>query len=89
MQMLIEVVYFPADSNPEYQVEESYPEYEVFRWSAGPVSLFVKSSRGWMTSEPDKMHQWIDEDRVHFGDDETSVPCIKTYLSDREYQAPR
>ncbi len=41
-----------------------------------------------MTSDPEKMKQWIAEDRVHFGADETSVPCIKSYLKDREYQAP-
>jgi len=41
-----------------------------------------------MTSDPDKMKQWIAEDRVHFGEDERAVPCIKSYLKDREYQAP-
>jgi adenine-specific DNA-methyltransferase len=41
-----------------------------------------------MTSDPAKMQQWVDENRVHFGNDETAVPCIKSYLTDREYQAP-
>jgi adenine-specific DNA-methyltransferase len=41
-----------------------------------------------MTSDPIKMQQWIDDDRVHFGEDEAAVPCIKSYLKDREYQAP-
>jgi len=41
-----------------------------------------------MTSDPKKMEAWIADDRVHFGEDETSVPCIKSYLKDREYQAP-
>ncbi len=45
-------------------------------------------SRGWMTSDPKKMQNWIDEDRVHFGIDENSVPCIKSYLKNREMQAP-
>ena len=45
-------------------------------------------SRGWMTSDPEKMKQWIAEDRVHFGPDESYVPCIKSYLKDREYQVP-
>jgi adenine-specific DNA-methyltransferase len=41
-----------------------------------------------MTSDPAKMQRWIADDLVHFGDDENSVPCIKSYLKDREYQAP-
>jgi adenine-specific DNA-methyltransferase len=45
-------------------------------------------SRGWMTSDPEKMKQWIAEDRVHFGENEDAVPCIKSYLKDREYQTP-
>lgn len=34
------------------------------------------------------MQEIIDDDRVHFGDDETAVPCIKSYLKDREYEVP-
>jgi adenine-specific DNA-methyltransferase len=45
-------------------------------------------SRGWMTSDPKKMQAWIDDDRVHFGVDETKVPCIKAYLTDREDDTP-
>ena len=62
------------------------PKYDVFHPKTGnPVKI---PSRGWMTSDPAKMQCWIDEDRVHFGDDERWVPCIKSYLQDREYQAP-
>lgn len=62
------------------------PKYEVLHPRTGkPVSV---PSRGWMTSDPEKMKQWITENRVHFGEDESSVPCIKSYLKDREYQAP-
>lgn len=62
------------------------PKYEVLHPGTGkPVSI---PSRGWMTSDPEKMKQWIADDRVHFGDDERAVPCIKSYLKDREYQAP-
>lgn len=45
-------------------------------------------SRGWMTSDPKKMQKWIEEDRVHFGEDENKVPCIKSYLKDRENETP-
>jgi adenine-specific DNA-methyltransferase len=62
------------------------PKYEVLHpRTRKPVSV---PSRGWMTSDPKKMQQWIAEDRVHFGEDEKAVPCIKSYLSDREYQTP-
>jgi len=62
------------------------PKYEVLHpRTQKPVAV---PSRGWMTSDPEKMRQWIADDRVHFGADEASVPCIKSYLKDREYQAP-
>ncbi len=62
------------------------PKYEVLH----PVTKkpVMVPSRGWMTSDPIKMKNWIDEDLVHFGRDETGVPCIKSYLVDREYQVP-
>ena len=34
------------------------------------------------------MAAWIEDDLVHFGDDENSVPCIKKYLTDSEVQTP-
>ena len=76
-------IYFAADiswpggGGPKYQV--LHPE------TGRPVAV---PSRGWMFSKPERMQEAIDDDRVHFGDDETSVPCIKSYLRDREYQAP-
>jgi adenine-specific DNA-methyltransferase len=68
---------WPGGGGPKYQV--LHPKTKK------PVTV---PSRGWMTSDPEKMKQWILEDRVHFGEDETAVPCIKSYLKDREYQAP-
>ncbi len=62
------------------------PKYEVLHpVTKRPVKV---PSRGWMTSDPAKMQAWIDDNRVHFGDDENSVPCIKSYLRDKEYQTP-
>ena len=62
------------------------PKYEVLHPVTGrPVKV---PSRGWMTSDPAKMASWIAEDRVHFGADENSVPCIKAYLKDREQETP-
>ncbi len=61
------------------------PKYEVLHpKTKKPVKI---PSRGWITNQ-EKMQQWIDDDLVHFGEDEKSVPCTKSYLKDREYQAP-
>lgn len=62
------------------------PKYEVLHPTTGkPVKV---PARGWMTPDPKKMADWIKDDRVHFGDDENSVPCIKKYLRDSEFQTP-
>jgi len=76
-------VYFAADiswpggGGPRYEVP--HPRTKK------PVKV---PSRGWMTSDPKRMQEWIDADRVHFGDDENAVPCIKSYLKDKELQTP-
>lgn len=62
------------------------PKYEVLHPATKmPVAV---PSRGWLFSDPKKMQELIDDDRVVFGVDETGVPAIKSYLTDRERQAP-
>jgi adenine-specific DNA-methyltransferase len=62
------------------------PKYEVLHpVTKKPCSI---PSRGWMFASPEKMREVIAENRVHFGPDETYVPCIKSYLYDREAQVP-
>lgn len=62
------------------------PKYEVLHpTTSKPVKV---PARGWMFSDPNKMKEAVDEDRVHFGDDENTVPTIKAYLSDKESQVP-
>ena len=62
------------------------PQYELLHPVTGkPVKV---PSRGWMIADPAKMQALIDDDRVHFGHDESTVPCIKSYLEDREFQTP-
>lgn len=62
------------------------PKYEVLHPVTNkPVKV---PSRGWMTSDPKKMQEWIQDELVHFGPDETNVPCIKSYLKDKEFQTP-
>jgi len=76
-------IYFPADIS---WPGGGGPKYEIIH----PItSLPVKiPTRGWITPDKNKMLQWIDEDRVHFGKDENSVPCLKKYLYDSEEQTP-
>jgi adenine-specific DNA-methyltransferase len=61
------------------------PKYEVLHpVTRKPVKI---PSRGWIVSEQ-RMKEWIAEDKVHFGQDENSVPCVKRYLKDTEMEAP-
>lgn len=43
-------------------------------------------SRGWFCPESN-MKDVIAQNGVHFGDDETTVPCLKTYLKNTEYKS--
>ena len=62
------------------------PKYEVLHpKTKKPVKI---PSRGWITRDSMKMQEWIEDDRVHFGTNEEAVPCIKSYLKDREFMAP-
>lgn len=62
------------------------PKYDVLH----PITNkpVVIPSRGWIYSTPERMKEIIDQGLVLFGEDETSVPCLKSYLKNREYQAP-
>jgi len=62
------------------------PKYSVFHpVTKKPVKV---PSRGWLYGSPERMNEMISENRVVFGVDENSVPCIKAYLSEREYEVP-
>lgn len=59
-------------------------EYEVIHPVTGkPCKM---PSRGWVYPEESMMKK-IEEGKVHFGVDETTVPNVKTYLKDTEYQS--
>lgn len=45
-------------------------------------------SRGWITRSPKRMKELMDDDLVHFAEDENAVPCLKSYLKDKEDQTP-
>jgi adenine-specific DNA-methyltransferase len=62
------------------------PKYEVLHPITNkPVKV---PSRGWIFSTPARMQEMINDDRIHFGEDENGVPCTKSYLADRETTAP-
>ena len=62
------------------------PQFEVLH----PVTKkpVITPSRGWVYSSPKRMQEIIDEGKVYFGKDENSVPTLKSYLKDREFQVP-
>lgn len=76
-------VYFPADIS---WPGGGGPAYEVLHpITKRPCRV---PSRGWMFASLTKMQEAIADNRVHFGADETAVPCIKSYLTDKEYEVP-
>lgn len=61
------------------------PKYELLHPITGlPVTI---PSRGFITKK-ETMEQWVEQGKVYFGKDETSVPCLKSYLKDREKSVP-
>jgi adenine-specific DNA-methyltransferase len=68
---------WPGGGGPKYEV--LHPETKK------PVKI---PSRGWMYSNLERMQEVINDERVHFGLDENSVPCIKRYLVDTENEVP-
>lgn len=67
---------WPGGGGPKYQV--------LHPTTHKPVRI---PSRGWLTNET-TMKEWIAQGRVEFGNDENSVPTLKSYLKDREYSVP-
>src|SRR5690606_27389426 len=56
--------------------------YDVIHPETGKV---VKApARGWSCPK-EKLNELIEDNLVHFGPDEKTVPCLKTYLKDTEY----
>ncbi|WP_175953657.1 site-specific DNA-methyltransferase [Schaalia sp. Marseille-Q2122] len=61
------------------------PRYEVLHPVTGmPVKI---PSGGWRFQE-DRMAELIQQGRIHFGPTESSVPTVKRYLSETEYETP-
>lgn len=62
------------------------PKYKVIHPKTGkPVKV---PTGGWRFSTPESMQTQIDDERIHFGENEQSVPCRKSYLKEHENQTP-
>jgi len=78
-------VYFASDISGPDDGRKNRPRYEVIHpITKKPVQI---PARGWRW-EWARMEKELSENRVHFGPDETSVPNIKVYLKENEFQAP-
>lgn len=61
------------------------PRYDVLHpITQKPVRL---PNGGWRYSEP-TMKELLQQDKIYFGPDETTVPCRKRYLRETEYELP-
>lgn len=62
------------------------PKYEVLHpVTKKPVKL---PATGWRFTSIERMNELIQDNRIHFGSDETTVPCVKRYLVDTENEVP-
>lgn len=68
---------WPGGGGPKYQV--------LHPVTKKPVAI---PSRGWLYGTYERMEEVIKEGKVQFGDNEKSVPTLKAYLKDREYEVP-
>ena len=76
-------IYFPDNlSGPRF----GQYRYNVIHPKTGKICK--EPSRGWVYPES-VMIEKIKEDLIHFGVDETTVPCRKTYLKEHETKRPR
>lgn len=76
-------IYFPSDIS---WPGGGGPKYEVLHPITNkPVRV---PNRGWVYPTKERMDEVIAQNLVHFGKDETSVPCKKTYLTNNESSTP-
>ena len=76
-------IYFPSDIS---WPGGGGPKYEVLHpITQKPVKI---PNRGWVYPTKERMDEIIAQGLVHFGIDESSVPCKKTYLVDNESSTP-
>ena len=74
-------IYFPSDIS---WPGGGGPVYELLNPNTGAAAK--TPSRGWLTKK-ETMLKWVEEGRVDFGEI-GSVPCLKSYLKDKELSVP-
>ena len=78
-------VYFPSYLSGPDDGRKNRPRYEVLHpITKKPVPV---PSRGWRWEKP-RMEKELERNRVHFGENEESIPNSKVYLKENEYEAP-
>jgi adenine-specific DNA-methyltransferase len=75
-------IYFPSDVS---WPGGGGPKFDVLHPITGKKCKVP--SRGWLYTR-EKMDEMIAEERIHFGGDEKSVPCTKSYLREKEFEVP-
>lgn len=80
-------LYFAADFAGPDDGRESRPRYEILHPVTGRACKMP--STGWRWSE-DRTAKALSETppRIHFGPDETTIPCRKSYLAEIDSEAP-
>jgi hypothetical protein len=72
-------LYFPDNFHGPDDGRESRPRYDIFHPVTGRAC--AKPSTGWRWEEPRTLAALADTPpRIHFGADETTIPCRKSYL---------
>ena len=68
---------WPGGGGPKYEVRHPVTQR--------PVAV---PQAGWRFSKKDEFDRQVADDRIHFGEDESNVPCRKSYLLEHEHQVP-
>lgn len=76
-------IYFPSDIS---WPGGGGPRYEVLHPVTGKPCKIPE--RGWIYPTKERMEEVIAKGLIHFGSDETTVPCCKTYLKESEFEVP-
>lgn len=75
-------IYFPADTSAPDKPETRCHKSLIHPITNKPTAV---PSKGWRWKET-TLDNLVKDNRIHFGVDETSIPCVKRYLHETEYE---
>ena len=75
-------IYFPADASAPDRPEIRCHKQLIHPITNKPTPV---PSKGWRWKE-ETLDKLVADNRIHFGIDETKVPCVKRYLHETEYE---